>query len=217
MATRDRARSSRSRGRPTAVRRGGGTKLGLPQILTLVVAGLGLINFFVGFADVADGVSAELLRGRQRRSRGCSCSAALFVVPSILPRRGEAGHRAGRVLAWSAVLTVLFFMFTTAADIGVGTILMLIFGIVQAAAAVVAYLFEAGIMKPPTPGQPSTGSSSRPAMYPPSNQFPAQQPPPGSTQPGAPGQADDVRAAAGPVRPAGPAAPGTPPGGYPQQ
>ena len=38
-------------------------KLGLPTILHLVVGGLGLINFFVGFADVYDGGDSFFANG----------------------------------------------------------------------------------------------------------------------------------------------------------
>src|ERR1700754_859213 len=148
---------------------GSGTKLGLPQILTFAVAGLSVLNFFVGFADVADGGGSFFESGSL--VPGMFLVAGLFVLPSILPGDAKPGI-APAAFSVTAVLTVLFFVFSTSADIGVGTILMLIFGIVQAAAAVVAYLFDAGIMKPPVPGQPQYGHQ-QPGMYPPSGQFSA--------------------------------------------
>ncbi len=192
---------------------GSGAKLGLPQILLLVVGGLGVLNFFVGFADETDpgiGFFAQ-----------ASAVPALFliggllVLPAILPGAAKAGV-APAAFSVAAALTVLFFMFSTDADVGVGTILLLIFGLVQAAAAVVAFLFEAGIMKAPVPGQQY--GHQPPGMYPPSGQFPAQQPPPGyPQQPGAPGQQTTFAPQHGQFGQPGQQPPGTPPGGYPQQ
>lgn len=191
-------------------------KLGLPVIMHLVVGGLGLINFFVGFADIYDGgddsyfssgnvVPAMFLLG------------ALFSLPAVLPGNNKKPGLAPAAFSVSAMLTVLFFTFSTDPDLGVGTILLMIFGILQGIASVVAYLFDQGIIKPPAPnpyGQPG-------GMYPPSGQFP--QPPPGQFgQPGPPPGQQTTFAPQqgqfgqpGPPPPQGP--PGTPPGGYPQQ
>ncbi|HEV7650012.1 MAG TPA: DUF5336 domain-containing protein [Actinophytocola sp.] len=194
---------------------GSSTKLGLPQILILVVGGLSLINFFVGFADAADGGGSFFEGGSV--VPGMFLLAGLFVLPSILPGGAKPGI-APAAFSVAAVLTVLFFVFSTSADIGVGTILMLIFGIVQAAAAVVAFLFEAGVMKAPTPGQNQNQYGHQPpGMYPPSGQFPAaQQPPPGQYPP--PGQQTTFAPQQGQFgQPGQQGHPGTPPGGYPQQ
>jgi hypothetical protein len=134
------------------------------------------------------------------------------VLPSILPGEAKKAGIAPAAFSVTAILTVLFLTFTAAGDLGVGTILMLIFGVAQAAAAVVGYLFEAGIMKPPTPGQNQQYGQQPPAMYPPSGQFPAQPPhgqypPPGQQTTFAPQQGQFGQ----------PGYPGTPPGGYPQQ
>jgi hypothetical protein len=194
---------------------GSGSKLGLPQILSLVVGGLSVLNFFVGFADVSDGVagySGGSFFAAGSVVPGMFLLGGLFMLPAILPGGAKAGI-APAAFSVTAALTVLFFTFA-AGDIGVGTILMLIFGIVQAAAAVVGYLFEAGIMKPPVPGQGSPYGHQPPGMYPPSGQFPAQ-PPPGQYPP-PPGQQTTFAPQQGQFGQPGPP-PGTPPGGYPQQ
>jgi hypothetical protein len=189
---------------------GSGPKLGLPQILSFVVGGLGVLNFFVGFADAADGGGSYF--DNASAVPGLFLLGGLFVLPAILPGDAKPGI-APAAFSVTGMLTVLFFTFSTSADIGIGTILMLIFGIVQTAAAVVAFLFAAGIVKAPTPGQNQYGHQPPPGMYPPSGQFPAQQPPPGQYPP--PGQQTTFAPQQGQF--GQPGAPGTPPGGYPQQ
>jgi hypothetical protein len=185
-----------------------GPKMSLPQILSLVVGGLSLINFFVGFADASE-VGGSFFAGGNFIP-GAFLLGGLFVLPSILPGDAKAGI-APAAFSVTAMLSVLFLTFTAEGDLGVGTILMLIFGIGQAAAAVIGYLFEAGIMKPPTPGQSQYGQQP-PGMYPPSGQF-AAQPPPGQYPP--PGQQTTFAPQQGQF--GQPGHPGTPPGGYPQQ
>lgn len=198
---------------------GGGTKLGLPTILHLVVAGLGLVNFFIGFADAHDEGDSFFSGGSALPA--LFLLAGLFSLPAILPGENKKPGLAPAAFAVAGMLTILFFTFTTDFDLGVGAILLMVFGILQAIAAVVAYLFDQGIIKPPAPNPYGHGGQPG-GMYPPSSQFPA---PP--QQPGQPGQFGQP--------PAGPAgqqttfapqqgqfgqpgqAPGTPPGGYPQQ
>jgi Family of unknown function (DUF5336) len=185
-----------------------GPKLTLPQILSLVVGGLSLINFFVGFAEASE-VGGSFFSGGNMIP-GVFLLGGLFVLPSILPGDAKAGI-APAAFSVTAMLTVLFLTFSAEGDLGIGTILMLIFGIGQAGAAVIGYLFEAGIMKPPAPGQNQYGQQP-PAMYPPSGQF-AAQPPPGQYP--APGQQTTFAPQQGQF--GQPGHPGTPPGGYPQQ
>jgi uncharacterized protein DUF5336 len=188
---------------------GSGMKLGLPQILFLVVGGLSVVNFFVGFADATDPGDGFFAGGNALPA--LFLIGGMFVLPAIMPGGGKAGI-APAAFSVASILTVLFFVFSTSADIGVGTILMLIFGIGQTGAAVVAYLFEAGIMKPPAPQNPY-GHQQPPGMYPPSGQFPAQ---PGQyPPPGPPGQQTTFAPQQGQF--GQPGQPGTPPGGYQQQ
>lgn len=194
---------------------GGGMKLGLPQIMVLAVGALGLINFFFGFADVFDGADQSFFAA-PTPVPALFLLGALFVVPAILPGETKKTGIAPAAFSVAGLLTVLFFVFTTDPDIGIGTILMLIFGFLQAGAAVAAYLFEAGIVKAPTPGkQQSPYGHQPPGMYPPSGQFP-QQPPPGQYPP-PPGQATTFAPQQGQFGQPGQQHPGTPPGGYSQQ
>ena len=187
---------------------GGGMKLGLPQILFLVVGGLSLINFFVGFADVYDGADQSYF-GAPTPVPALFLLGGLFALPAILPGDTKAGIGPA-AFSVTGMLTVLFFTFATDPDLGVGSILLLIFGILQGIAATVAYLFEAGIIKAPAPGHNQYGHQPPPGMYPPSGQFPAQQQPGGF--PPQPGQQTTFAPQQGQF-----GQPGTPPGGYPQQ
>ncbi len=196
---------------------GGGTKLGLGAILHLVVLGLSAINFFVGFADAYDGGDSGFFSG------GSTVPAlfllgGLFSLPAVLPGDNKKPGLAPAAFSVAAMLTVLFFTFSTDPDVGTGTILMMIFGILQGGAAVAAFLFDVGILKAPQPnpyghGQPGGG-------FPPSGQFPA----PPQQQPGQPGQfgappppGQQTTFAPQQGQFGQPGQPGTPPGGYPQQ
>jgi hypothetical protein len=192
-------------------------KLSLPTILHLVVGGLGLITFFMGFADVTDGGDGFFANGITVPA--LFLLGGLFSLPAILPGEDKKAGIAPPAFALSAWLMVLFFTFSTSADVGTGTILMMIFGFLQAAGAVAAYLFDAGILKVPAPNpyghhQPPGG------QFPPSGQFPA--PPPQQAPPGQfgapPGQQTTFAPQQGQFgQPQQPGQPGTPPGGYPQQ
>jgi hypothetical protein len=192
---------------------GGGTKLGLPTILHLVVAALGLINFFVGFADAYDDVGGSFFENGSVLP-ALFLLGGLFSLPAILPGENKKPGLAPAAFSVAAMLTILFFTFSTDADVGTGTILLMIFGILQGLAAVAAYLFDQGILKMPAPNP--YGHQSPGGHFPPSGQFPA--PPP--QQPGQfgapPGQQTTFAPQQGQFGQP-PQQPGTPPGGYPQQ
>jgi hypothetical protein len=142
----------------------------------------------------------------------------LFSLPAILPGENKKAGLAPAAFAIAGWLSVLFFTFSTNPDVGTGTILLMIFGFLQTGAAVVAYLFDEGILKVPAPNpyghQPPGG------QFPPSGQFPA--PPPQQAPPGQfgapPGQQTTFAPQQGQFgQPPQPGQPGTPPGGYPQQ
>ncbi|WP_026422488.1 DUF5336 domain-containing protein [Actinokineospora inagensis] len=188
-----------------------GSKFTLAQTLHLVVIGLGALNLFLGFAPISAGysfyesgfgwVTALLFAG------------GLLALPAVLAGDKKVGLPSVAVVL-SATLAFLFTVFTFPGDLKAGGIMVLIFGLLQAIAAVVAYLFEAGVLKPPAPQQ-HHGHFGQPGGYnPPSGQF--QQPGYGQPQP--------------PVQPGSQTTfapqqgqfgqpqqnPGTPPGGYPQ-
>ncbi|MGB3440289.1 MAG: DUF5336 domain-containing protein [Actinophytocola sp.] len=191
---------------------GGGMKLGLPTILHLVILGLGVINFFVGFADVFDGGDSYFANGSTIPA--FFLLGGLFSLPAILPGDNKKPGIAPVAFSVTGMLTILFLTFSADPDVGTGTILILVFGILQGLGSVGAYLFDAGILKMPAPnpyGQPGGG-------FPPSGQFPA--PPPQQPQPGQfgapPGQQTTFAPQQGQFGQQ-PGHPGTPPGGYPQQ
>jgi hypothetical protein len=194
---------------------GGGTKLSLPTILHLVVAGLGLINFFVGFADAYDGGDSGFFANGSMLP-ALFLLGGLFSLPAILPGENKKPGLAPAAFSLTAMLSIMFFMFSTDPDVGTGTILLLIFGILQGVAAVVAYLFDHGIIKAPAPNP--YGHQSHGGQFPPSGQFPAA--PPQQPQPGQfgapPGQQTTFAPQQGQFGQQ-PQQPGTPPGGYPQQ
>jgi hypothetical protein len=188
----------------------------VPVILHLVVAALGLINFFVGFADAYDGGDSAFF------ANGSVIPAlfllgGLFALPVILPGENRKPGLAPAALSVAAMLTIMFFTFSSDPDVGTGTILMLIFGILQGLVAVAAYLLDEGIVKMPAPNPYGHGQQPG-GMYPPSSQFPAPPQQPGQFgQPGPPpGQATTFAPQQGQFGQP-PQAPGTPPGGYPQQ
>jgi hypothetical protein len=195
---------------------GGGAKLPVPTIVHLVVAGIGLINFFVGFASIAEAGGSFFENGFVQPA--LFLVAGLLSLPAILPGENKKPGIAPAAFALAAWLSVLFFTFSTSADVGTGTILLMIFGFLQTGAAVAGYLFDAGILKMPAPNpyghQPPGGG-----QFPPSGQFPAPPPQQQQPQPGQfgapPGQQTTFAPQQGQF--GQPPQPGTPPGGYPQQ
>jgi hypothetical protein len=198
-----------------------GLKLSLQQILALVAGGLGVLNLFLGFAPIVTGSSFyEAFFGW--------IPALLFVggllqLPAILPGDSKPGL-APAVFSLGGALAFLFTVFSVSGDLAAGGVMVLIFGILQAGASIAAYLFEAGIIKPPAPnpyGAP--GGYPPPPGFPPSSQFPAQP----TSQMGQPGQQQGGQFGT-PPQPGQQTQfapqqgqfgtpPGTPPGGYPQQ
>lgn len=194
---------------------GGGLKLGLPTMLHLGTALLGLVNLFVAFASLvdvpkgADGVSFY--------EAGAGWVPVLLFLAGLLslsslvpPDRVKPGLLPVAV-SLAAVLGFLFSVFTSEGDLGGGGIMVMIFGIIQLLVAVAAFLFDTGIIKAPAPN-PYTAQGQ---FGPPSGGFQQQQPQQFG-QP-APGQQTTFAPQQGQF---GQQAPGTPPGGFggpPQQ
>lgn len=135
---------------PGYVPPGAGPKLALPQLLFLVAAGLGVLNLFLGFASFRTGASFY--------------ESTWAWVPALLLISGAAaatgllpgGNKPGpwpAMFAVGAVLPFLFGVFQSEGSLAAGGVLVLIFGILQMLAAVAAYLFDAGIVKQPSPQQ----------------------------------------------------------------
>lgn len=219
-------------GFPPAHGPGGGPKLALPQILQLATVGLGLLNFFLGFATIVD--SGPSFFDSASVVPGLFLLSGLFAAQALI---GRGERRAGigpAAFAVTGALTVLFFTFSTSADLGIGSILLIVFGLLQAIAAVVAYLAEVGVLTLPVPGanrmppgygqpggyNPPSGSFGQPPMGQPQQfgQPPHAGPGPtmqfGSPQQQAPygGQGAQGGQFGGPQ-----GGPNTPPPGFPQQ
>lgn len=210
----------------------GGPKLGLAQFLHLGTAGLGVINLLVAFADLADTNGAD--EGAQfydfEVGQGwipiLLLIGGLLSLTFLLPGESRKAGLLPPLLSLGGMLGLLFGVFTTskAFEMGTGGILVLIFSIIQTIVAVVAYLFDADIIKAPqsTPhGQQGFGAGqtgqfgapqqfgqqsppAQPGQQQPPMQQPGQQPPPAQ-----PGQQTTYAPQEGQF---GQQPPGTPPG-----
>lgn len=196
---------------------GGGPKLALPQFLHLGTAALGLINLFVAFANLPDAGGSD--EGAQfydfQVSQGwipiLLFIGGLLSLTFLLPNEAKKPGLLPAVITLGATLGLLFGVFTTSKsfELGAGGIMVMIFSIVQTIVAVVAYLFDAGIVKAPQPnpygggggqfGAPQTGGfPQQPGQF-------GQQPPP------PPGQQTTYAPQQGQF---GQQPPGTPPSGF---
>ncbi|PXY32273.1 DUF5336 domain-containing protein [Prauserella muralis] len=159
---------------------GGGPKLALPQILLLGTAGLGVLNLFLAFANVSGGRS--FFEAGYGWIPGLLLVSGLTALFSILPGDQKPGPWPAAIAA-GVMLPFLFTVFQSDADLQAGGIMLLIFGIVQLAASVGAYLFDAGILKAPAPQQMSPyGHQQQPFGQQQPGGF-GQQPPPFGQQP----------------------------------
>ncbi|MFB9931180.1 DUF5336 domain-containing protein [Amycolatopsis halotolerans] len=203
---------------------GAGTPPNLPLLLSLGVAGLGLVQYFLGFAAEA----------------GTAGQAILFLLVGGLLSAMNLLPKGPKTLPFAALFSVLGGLGALDSVISGRSsaivIVVLILGLLQMAAAVAVLLFEYGVLKPPTaqpaapayqqpygqPGQyqptqyqPAPGQQSpqqAPGQQPPSPQQPPATPPPG-------GQATTYAPQQGQFfqPPADQNKPGTPPGGFGQQ
>lgn len=169
----------------------------LPVLLALGMTLLGLVSYFCGFSDEANGADTQVL---------LLLIAGLLAAFRVIPN----GPKYLPVAAVLSVAAALWMLDTViGAPEGSKTpgivVVLLIMGILQMLVAVAAVLFDFGILKVPAP-QPQYG--------PPSGQFPPQQPPPGQYP--SPGAQTQYQPQPGQFPPPG-QHPGTPPGGYPQQ
>lgn len=129
----------------------GGFPISLPQILLLATAGLGLLNLFLGFASFSG--KASFFDGVGGWIPAMLFASGLTALFGILPGEQKPGPWPA-VFALSVVLPFLFTTIKTDGELGVGAILILIFGIIQMLAAVAAYLFNTGLLPLPS-AQPS--------------------------------------------------------------
>lgn len=195
-----------------------GIKLSLAQILSLVGAGLGLLNLFLGFAPVSES-SISFFEGGLGWLPALLLTGGLLGLAAILPGEKKVGLLPSAVVV-PVVLSFLFSVFS-GGDLGAGGILILIFGLLEMIVVVVAYLFELGILKPP---QPQVAAYPQPGQFPPQQQPGGFNPPSGQFQSpyGQPATGQQTTFAPqqgqfGQQQPPQQQAPGTPPGGYPTQ
>lgn len=115
----------------------------LPEILLGVVAGVGLLIYFVSFAFEIQAVIGSLIIA-------IPVLAGLVAGVSVLPKQKNR-------VALAAVLSTLGLLFSISVSVAAGggadwTIwVLLVLTLVQAGAAIAALLFEAGILTPPAP------------------------------------------------------------------
>jgi hypothetical protein len=173
------------------------TGVNLPVLLALGVTLLGVVAYFIGFSDEANGVDGQIQ---------LMLVAGLLAVFRALPNFPKflAVATVISVVAGLALLDAVIGVPESAETPGI-VVVLLIMGILQMGVAVVALLFDLGVLKVPTPSPQQYG--------PPSGGFP-QQPPPG--QYGPPGGQPYQQPGQYPP-PGQQQHPGTPPGGYPQQ
>ncbi|WP_410630090.1 DUF5336 domain-containing protein [Amycolatopsis sp. cmx-4-83] len=129
----------------------GGLPQNLPLLLALVVTGLSLVQYFLGFVDTGEvGLGGVFLLG-----------GGLLAALQVLPKGPRTLPFAAlfSVLGMLDVLDTLISLQTTPGVV----IVILILAFLQAAAAVGALLIEHGVVKPPSPkpAAPSYGGQQQ--------------------------------------------------------
>ncbi|SHG51611.1 DUF5336 domain-containing protein [Streptoalloteichus hindustanus] len=169
-------------GAPGAAPSQPGSGFGLAKILHLATAGLGLLILFLGFAKMLD-FRPESFYGALTPLAipALFCIAGVVAASVVVPGDHKPGILPAAITV-PMILALTFGALATSVDLGTGTILILIFGWLQAIAAVAAFLFDVGILKQPEP-KPQFGQPG--GWNPQSGGFPQQ---PGQFgQPGQPG------------------------------
>ncbi|WP_040695445.1 DUF5336 domain-containing protein [Nocardia vinacea] len=147
------------------------TAKGLPYFLVVGVAALGVINFLLGFLPFFGQKPREVrgvtVEGNDTLSLfqyfGAAGLLAILLLGgllaglSLLPKQNWTGAAAAASAA--GFLGTLFLSFTTPDNLNVelkwGAYVLLFLALVQTAVAIVAVLFESGILTPPAP-KPAT-------------------------------------------------------------
>ncbi|MCV7362802.1 DUF5336 domain-containing protein [Mycolicibacterium neworleansense] len=134
----------------------------LPEILLAVVAGVGLLIYFVSFAFEVQAVVGSLVVA-------VPVLAGLVAGVSVLPKQKNR-------VALAAVLSTLGLLLSISLSVAAGgdadwTVwVLLVLTLVQAGAAITALLFDAGVITPPAPKpqfdqQPQYGQYGGPSQY----------------------------------------------------
>jgi hypothetical protein len=141
---------------------------GLPFLLTAAVAGLGVLNFLLGFLPYAarDGINplnGAKIAGESANSFEVPLTSLLALLLlggvlaglSLLPKQNWIGAAAAASVAGFLGLTFQSFFLSDGVELKWGAWVVLFLALVQAAAGIAAVLFEAGILTPPAP-KPAT-------------------------------------------------------------
>ncbi|MBF6166598.1 DUF5336 domain-containing protein [Streptomyces gardneri] len=142
---------------------------GLPFFLVVGVAALGVLNFLLGFLPflgskpidfggtrVSGPESANLFEVASGAPLlGLLLLGALLAGLSLLPKQNWIGAAAAASTAGFLALLFQSFNFGEGSELKVGAYILLVLAFVQAAVAIAATLFDAGILKAPAP-RPAT-------------------------------------------------------------
>jgi hypothetical protein len=130
----------------------------LGRILPMVVGGLGILNFIMGFLPYlsSDNDSVSVFGAGPGYLPLAFLIAGLLALGPLLPK----GQKASFAVAVISVVTLLGTLFAvvmensygSGASKGIGIILLLIFGLFQAVAAIFLWLFDAGVVKSTSDG-----------------------------------------------------------------
>ncbi|MGK8487303.1 DUF5336 domain-containing protein [Nocardia asiatica] len=138
---------------------------GLPFFLVVGVAALGVINFLLGFLPflgskpidfggtrVSGQESANLFEVASGSPLlGLLLLGGLLAGLSLLPKQNWTGAAAAASTAGFLALLFQSFNFGEGSELKVGAFILLVLAFAQAAVAIAATLFEAGILKAPAP------------------------------------------------------------------
>lgn len=150
---------------PTSASTTPGAK-GLPDFLVMGVAGLGIVTFFLGFlpyygngakGSYSKDINAFELPNTAAAFLALLLAGGLLAGLSLLPKQDWKGPAAA--LSIAGFLGTLFISFSAedGLKLKVGAIAIMVLGFAQSVAAVVAVLFESGLLKPPAPKPQAAG------------------------------------------------------------
>lgn len=154
---------------------GGSGTNNLPFFLTIGVAALGVLTFLLGFlpfvgSEIPADMPAEYTEGIDTSATMFESAigmatliliAGLLAALSLLPKQNWTGASAAVAVATFLALLVQSFTLPDGAKAEIGLWVVLFLTFVLAAVAVVAVLFETGILSPPAP-RPATPQQQSP-------------------------------------------------------
>ncbi|MGN2635860.1 DUF5336 domain-containing protein [Nocardia takedensis] len=149
---------------------------GLPFLLTAGVAALGAVIFLLGFLPYAgqqftnpvNGAvttvgTVNSFEGRITELLALLLLAGVLAGLSLLPKQNWTGAAAAAAVAGALGLIFQSFFLPDGFELKWGAYLLILLALVQAGAAVVAVLFETGILSVPAPKPPRPAAPQQPA------------------------------------------------------